>query len=416
MDFGLIGKNVSNSLSKEIHSLFTEEYKYTLHNIDEDNFDDFMMHKRFKGLNITMPYKKDVIKYLFEKDDIVNSLNVANVIVNKKGKLYGYNTDYYGFLSLLDFYHIDVQNKEVAILGTGATSLTVKKVLEDLNAKKVYRVSCHKKVHLNTISVRRLYRRKPDIIVNTTPLGRVSYFNQTPIDVSKMSSTSIVIDVNYELKYPRLLLEAKECGKEVFNGLYMLVAQAKKTVELFLDKEITKEKEVEVFNILKNKNISFCLFGMPYSGKTTLGLKYKEKNNLDFIDSDKVITLVGNLPVNRIIEKYGIDYFRKLENETILELATIKNVLLAVGGGTLINKNNYDLLKQNFKFILLKRDINKITFSDDRPLSSNKDDYLKLLNDREEYYESIADKVIINDSLEESIKELEEYINEVSNY
>ena len=126
--------------------------------------------------------------------------------------------------------------------------------------------------------------------------------------------------------------------------------------------------------------------------------------------------MVGNLPVNRIIEKYGIDYFRKLENETIFELATIKNVLLAVGGGTLMNKNNYDLLKQNFKFVLLKRDINKIEFSDDRPLSSNKDDYLKLLTDREEYYESIADKVIINDSLEESLKELEEYINEISNY
>ena len=95
MEYGLIGKKLGHSFSKEIHEKIGK-YSYELIELDENEFIDFMEKKDFKAINVTIPYKEKVMKFLDYISDEAKKIGAVNTIVNKDGKLYGYNTDYYG--------------------------------------------------------------------------------------------------------------------------------------------------------------------------------------------------------------------------------------------------------------------------------------------------------------------------------
>jgi len=140
MEYGLIGEKLGHSFSKTIHEMIAD-YKYELKEIKKEDFNSFMESKVFKCINVTIPYKKDVIPYLDFISDEAKKIGAVNTIINKDGKLYGYNTDYYGLKLLIQKQNIDLNNKNVLVLGTGGTSLTAKAVLKDLNVKTIYQAS-----------------------------------------------------------------------------------------------------------------------------------------------------------------------------------------------------------------------------------------------------------------------------------
>ena len=121
--YGCIGKKLTHSFSKEIHAQLAD-YNYELIELTEDEIAPFFAKKDFAAINVTIPYKQMVIPYLDSISPVAQRIGAVNTIVNKDGKLYGYNTDYYGMKALVERVGIDLKGRKVLILGTGGTSKT----------------------------------------------------------------------------------------------------------------------------------------------------------------------------------------------------------------------------------------------------------------------------------------------------
>ena len=209
MDYGLIGEKLGHSYSKLIHEKFGF-YTYELKEIPRDELDAFMRAKDFKGINVTIPYKQDVIKYLDYVDDKARTIGAVNTVVNKDGKLYGYNTDYFGLKTLLDCNEFDLKNKKVLILGTGGTSKTAYAVCEDSGASFLCKVSRSAKD--GALSYEDVYEKHSDAsyIVNTTPAGMYPNLDGMPVDLRRFTNLEGVADVIYNPLRTRLIEEAEE--------------------------------------------------------------------------------------------------------------------------------------------------------------------------------------------------------------
>lgn len=161
------------------------------------------------------------------------------------------------------------------------------------------------------------------------------------------------------------------------------------------------------------KNIVFI--GMPGSGKSTFGKKLSDINNKKFIDIDDYIEKKEKNKITTIFEKYGEDYFRKKENSYIKEISKIKNCIIATGGGVVKNEENIKHLKKNGIIIFLDRNIEEIYKLDhsNRPLLKNKDNILKLYNERINLYKKYSDYIIKNDkTINEILEKIQKIINE----
>ena len=139
MRYGLIGEKLGHSFSKIIHEQLAD-YTYDLIPLSREELDIFMQEKQFAALNVTIPYKETVIPYLDEIDAHAEKIGAVNTIVNRNGKLKGYNTDFYGFRYMLLHNGIDVKGKKALVLGKGGASKAVIAVLEELGAKEILTV------------------------------------------------------------------------------------------------------------------------------------------------------------------------------------------------------------------------------------------------------------------------------------
>lgn len=225
MEYGLIGERLGHSFSKTIHENFGI-YRYDLKEIPRDGLDAFMKSKDFRGINVTIPYKEEVIKYLDHTDEKALSIGAVNTVVNENGRLSGYNTDYFGLKNLLLENGFELEDKNVLILGTGGTSKTAFAVCSDLKAKSINKVSRTAKD--GAISYEDAYDLSDsvDYIINTTPSGMYPNTEDKPIDLKRFSKLSGVADVIYNPLRTRLILEAEELGIKACSGLKMLVYQA----------------------------------------------------------------------------------------------------------------------------------------------------------------------------------------------
>ncbi len=246
MEYGLIGEKLGHSYSKIIHEKLSD-YKYELNPLNKEEFHIFMKEKNFKGINVTIPYKEDVIPYIDKLDDNARIIGACNTILNKDNLLYGFNTDYNGFLFTLEHEGIDVKNKKVIILGTGGASKAVIRVVEHLCAKEIIMV---KNTATNgAITYEDCFRKHLDanIIVNTSPVGMYPNVDKSPIDVSLFHTLEAVIDIIYNPLQTKLLQESSSLGIKTVNGLLMLVAQAVYAASYFLDGKIDKELILKIY-------------------------------------------------------------------------------------------------------------------------------------------------------------------------
>ena len=204
---GLIGHPLGHSFSKLIHEKING-FTYELLDYSKEEAVDLLKSKNFHALNVTIPYKHTVIEYLDQMDSISKATGTVNTIVNRNGLLYGYNTDYFGFKYLIKNNKVFLQNKNVLILGTGATSNTVYKVCKDLKAAKVSKVSRHKQTNVFTydeVLTNKTLLNNVQIIINTTPVGMYPNIDNSPIDLEGFSSLEAVVDVVYNPYKTKLL-------------------------------------------------------------------------------------------------------------------------------------------------------------------------------------------------------------------
>ena len=406
MEYGCIGERLGHSFSKEIHNALTD-YKYELKELSKDEVTPFMTERDFKAINVTIPYKETVIPFLDFISDEAEKIGAVNTIVNKDGKLYGFNTDFFGMKSLIKYADIEIKNKVIAILGGGGTSKTAFAVSEFLGAKAIYKVSRGAKDGFITYDELYKMSDRIDVIINTTPVGMYPDIYKSAVEVERFKNLSGIVDAVYNPLRSKLVYDGLKNNIKAVGGLYMLVAQAAGAVEHFIDTKVSTENIEKVFLKLFNSKENIVLIGMPSSGKTTVGTILSEKLQRVFYDSDKLVEEAKKMSIPDIFKENGEAYFRNCETEAIYELSKNNSSVISTGGGAVLNIKNIELLKENGKVFFLDRPLEKLITTDDRPLSSNKADLEKRYNERYDLYKLLADVVIdASGDIEEVIKQI----------
>ena len=393
MEYGLIGEHLPHSFSKEIHEQLAD-YTYDLHELRPDELDGFMKARNFKAINVTIPYKRDVIPYLDAISPSAAEIGAVNTIVNRGGKLSGYNTDMLGMEALLRRIGLDLTEKTVLILGTGGTSHTAQYVAKHLGAGRVVTVSRSRRDGSVTYAdAPRLY---PDaaVILNTTPAGMFPNVDAQAIDLSRFPALEGVADVVYNPLRTQLVQQAHALGLPAEGGLYMLVGQAVAAVEIFLDRKLPSDALDNVFSAVFSSKESIVLTGMPGSGKTTVGKLLAKQLGRSFYDSDDEITSRTGRTPNEIIRADGEAAFRDVEAETIAALSLQPGCVIATGGGAILRDENIRHLRANGRIFFLDRKLSDILPTDDRPLSSDRAALRKRYDERYPIYTATADAVI----------------------
>lgn len=391
MEYGLIGGKLGHSHSPRIHRAFAG-YEYVLREITAEELPAFLAKREFRGVNVTIPYKQTVIPFCDELGEGAGRIGSVNTLVARPdGTLFGDNTDYYGFCYTLRRAGIDLAGKHVLVLGGGGTSLTARRAAEDLGAATVRRVS-----RSGELSYENVYgQTETEIIINTTPVGMYPNNGAAALDLSRFPNLKGVADVVYNPLRTAFLLQAERLGVPAAGGLPMLVAQAKRACELFTGTFIDDAKLEKVVAQITADVTNVVLVGMPGSGKTTVGRLVAEKLGREFLDADEEIVRAAGMTIPEIFATHGEACFRGLERQVLAELGKRSGIVLATGGGCVLDERNDAPLRQNGRIYRLTRPVERLS-TEGRPLSVSMERLREMERAREEHYRRAADITVDN--------------------
>lgn len=396
MQFGLIGGVLRHSYSCEIHAAIAD-YEYELRELKPEEVRPFIEKREFKGINVTIPYKQTVMPFLDEISGKAQAIGAVNTIVNRDGKLYGYNTDFFGMAQMLEKYGIELGGKKVLVLGTGGTSKTANAVAKALGASQILTVSRTKTENTVTYEEALTEHTDAQVIINTTPVGMFPNAGGRPVDISLFPLLTGVADAIYNPLRTNLVLDALERGIPACGGLYMLSAQGVMASALFRGITCDETLVEKAFTQVENSKKNIVLTGMPTSGKTSVGTLLAEKTGRPFYDTDEITTEILGMPIPEYIRKYGEESFREKEAQAVEKAAQYSGAVIATGGGAVLKTENVRALRQNGTLVFLNRPLEKLQAAGDRPLSDDKEKLRKMFEKRLPVYMNCADVVIDGD-------------------
>ncbi len=389
MKSGLLGRKLGHSYSPQIHA-YLGNYTYDLFEREPEEIGDFIQSGDYHGINVTIPYKKDVIPFLDELSPTAVKMGSVNTVVRRyDGSLYGHNTDYFGFTSMVHRSGISVSGKKVLVLGSGGTSNTAVKALQDLGAQVIV-ISRSGENNYDNLNL----HEDASVIVNTTPVGMYPKTGSSPLNLSQFPKLEGVLDVIYNPARTQFLLDAEAMGLPHENGLWMLVAQAKEAAEYFGNKPLSDDLIEKVYRKMSAKMQNIVLIGMPGCGKSTIASLLGERMGRKVVDADAEIVKLAGKSIPEIFAEDGEKTFRMLETEVLSQLGKQSQLVIATGGGCVTQKRNYPLLHQNSSIFWLKRDVHLLP-TDGRPLSQ-KNALTELYESRKHLYEAFADYIVDN--------------------
>ena len=393
MKYGCIGEHLPHSFSMEIHREIGS-YDYELKELPPVGIPAFMTEKGFSGINVTIPYKQAVIPFLDHIDRTADAIGAVNTVVNRGGELWGFNTDFYGLTCLIRRVGLNLSGRKVLILGTGGTSRTAAYTARALGAGSILKVS--RTTRDGAVSYEDALRDHTDteIILNTTPCGMYPHPDEQPLSLKPFTRLQGIVDVIYNPLRSRLVLEARSLGLPAEGGLYMLVAQAVRASELFMDTVCPEDLTDRIHNRILRRKENIVLIGMPGCGKSAVGKALAERTGLPFFDTDQIIIDRAEKPITEIFRDSGEKAFRNLESEVIRELSPRSGIIISTGGGAVLRPENVTALKQNGRLFWLDRDPGSLIPTDDRPLADTADKMKNLYLEREPVYRSAADRII----------------------
>lgn len=265
--YGLLGEKLGHSVSPEIHekifSLLDVRGAYKKFEVARTDLPKFIAGIKvlgIKGVNVTIPYKQEIIPFLDFLSEEARSINAINTILLKDGKLYGYNTDYFGFGTILKANNVEITNKTCTVLGYGGAAKAVVQYLLDHDVERVYIVSRRNfpetlytdlRVHFTTYD--KLDSTKGDVLINTTSVGMFPDVDVSPVGIEVIRNFDILIDIIYNPRMTNFLAMGKEAGKQVCGGLEMLVGQAVKSEEIWQNTPVPDEVLNEVMTYMDEK-------------------------------------------------------------------------------------------------------------------------------------------------------------------
>lgn len=389
--FGLLGERLGHSLSPQIHGYFGD-YPYTLIEKQRDELAAFFADPGYRAINVTIPYKKDVIPFCDELDDIARRIGSVNTIRFDGDAVRGYNTDYAGFRYLLEKNGIPVAGRKVLVLGSGGSSVTACCVLRDMAAREVVVISRSGDDNYDNLD------RHADagVIVNTTPVGMFPRNLVSPLALSQFPACEAVVDIIYNPLKTQLLLDAEARGIPAVNGLEMLVAQGKRAAEIFFDKAIDDAVVEATVRSMEQRFCNVVLVGMPGCGKSTVGRLLAQELNKAFLDTDALVEEAAGQKIPAIIAAEGEAAFRDCEQQAVEEAGKQLSRVIATGGGAILREINRRALRQNARVVFLERPLEKLATAG-RPLSKGGAALGDLYAQRLPLYREIADHTVAVD-------------------
>ena len=394
MEYGLIGAKLGHSYSPSIHARLGD-YDYRLCECAEAQFIELMRRRDFRGLNVTIPYKKLALSLCDALSDTARAVGSVNtVVVRPDGSLYGHNTDIGGFIALARRAGVAVEGRKVAILGSGGTSLTAQAACRRLGAREIVVVS-----RSGPVDYAALYRDHADaqVLVNTTPVGMYPNNGTSAADIARLPGLTGVLDVVYNPDRTALILDAEARGLPCEGGLAMLVEQAREAAELFTGHDIPAGETARIRALLRGEALNAVLIGMPGSGKSSVGRRLAEAMRRPFVDCDAEIERRAGKSIPRIFAEDGEPAFRALEAAVIADAGRGKGAVIATGGGAVLRGDNVRALRQNGVLILLERALEALS-TDGRPLSTSLEALRAMWAAREPKYRAAADAAVDNNA------------------
>ena len=388
--YGLLGRRLGHSWSAPIHaSLGCADYR--LIELEPEELGAFLAREDVGGLNVTIPYKRDVMPYCDVLDPMAAAIGSANTLVRRAdGRLYGYNTDAAGFCFMARRAGIAFAGKKVLVLGSGGASRTAVACAKGLGAREVVVVS--RTGENNYANLGR--HADADVVVNATPVGMYPNNGAAAVDLTAFPACAGVLDLIYNPRRTALLLQAEALGIRCSDGLPMLVAQAKAAEEQFFDKPIAESENERILAQLRREMTNLVLIGMPGSGKSAVGAALAALTGREAIDVDARIVQRTGRSIPDIFAADGEAAFRALEREVTAECGAESGKLLITGGGAVKTPENYAALHQNGRIYQLLRPLELLP-TDGRPLSQGKD-LAALWAERAPLYERFRDAAADN--------------------
>ena len=372
---GLLGEKLGHSRSPEIHRTLGG-YEYRLYEKRPDEVEEFLRHGDYDVVNVTIPYKKTAFALCDEVSGIAAELGNVNVVVKRlDGRLYGDNTDAYGFGKLVDETGADVRGKKCVVLGTGGAAQTAAAVLGRRGAARTVFVSRSGEDNYGNLE----RHADAEVLVNATPVGMYPNCDAAPVSLAAFPALKAVIDLIYNPSPTKLLEDAARRGIPHAGGMTMLVEQARKA------------------SVMMNANL--YLYGPPGSGKSTLARTLAVRKGMPLVDLDAEIVKAAGKPIAEIFAASGEGAFRALEKEILRRVASGRGQVVALGGGALLDPESRALAESTGRVVLLECDeeelVRRVSASRERPLLAGDAAarLRRLLSDRREHYAGFSERI-----------------------
>ena len=394
--YGLLGRTLKHSYSVHIHRALGND-GYALYELEPEALCAFLAREEIAGLNVTIPYKRDVMAHCDVLDETAREIGSVNTIVRlPDGKLAGYNTDAYGLRYMASRAGIVISGKKAVILGSGGASLTAQYVAKAEGAREIVVISRGGADNYDNLS----RHSDAQIIINTTPVGMYPHTGEAPVDLALFPACEGVLELVYNPRRTALAFRADELGIPCGEGLSMLVAQAKAAEELFFGCAIPDGENERILRLLRRSTQNIVLIGMPGSGKTTIGAALAQLCGRTLIDLDEQIVRTAGKPIPEIFAESGEAAFRALEREQAQIWGKESGLVLVTGGGIVKDERNYQSLRQNGRIYQITRDLALLP-REGRPLSLTTD-METMLRERAPLYARFRNASIANDSTPEA--------------
>ncbi len=405
MEFALLGEKLGHSFSPQIHRALAG-CDYQLLPTPPEAVADLFRRRDFRGLNVTIPYKQTVMPLCDEIDPRAAAIGAVNTVVNRGGRLTGYNTDIDGLIYLARRTGVDMAGKKVVILGSGGTGRTARAAAGELGAAEIVTVSRGGEDNYENLS----RHGDAQVLLNTTPVGMYPNCGVSPVSLDAFPHLEGVLDVVYNPLRTALLLEARERGLPCSCGLPMLVAQAWRAEELFTGSAIPAKTVEAVLAGLTAQLENVVLIGMPGCGKSTVGRALARRQGKAFLDLDRLIEERAGKSIPAIFAQEGEEAFRTLESWAVREAGARTGCVISTGGGVVTRAENCAPLRQNGVIIHLTRPLDRLPTAG-RPVSQSTD-LQTLWERRRGLYAAFADRTVDNGGpLEETLDTIEKELS-----
>ncbi len=396
--YGLLGRTLGHSWSPQIHDELGTT-PYVLVELEPEELADFVARDDWRGLNVTIPYKQDVVKLADELTETAQAMGAVNTLWRRPdGTVLGDNSDVFGISWMLRRFcerHLDgadaLEGAEVLVLGSGGASKAVVYALEQMGALPCVISRTGEDTYDNLLE----RHAEASLIVNTTPVGMFPKCPDSPLSRSVLASLTElegVLDIVYNPERTGIILEAMSLGIPAESGLAMLVGQAWRSSEVWQQASLDEALIGRIEDQIRAQTRNVVLIGMPGSGKTSCGRRLAELTGRAHVDLDDAFLDAYGRSAAEVIRADGEDAFRGMETDVLAAYSAQSSLILSCGGGVVTRPENLPLMQQNGTIVMLDRPLEQLS-SKGRPLSQA-NGVAALAEQRMPLYRAWADEIV----------------------